>query len=143
MIGVKTAFAHKAARQLRIRQGKKETDHAYRNCSGLDPGRDRLRDVGLLAIKSDDETGSYKNARPVNVVYTRNKIAPGVLLLGSGDERFWIRSFYSDENGKEVGPPHQLQEFLVVGQIDGGFSREFERKIALLLPFCEFRQKSL
>ena len=67
--------------------------------------------------------------------------APRILLLAHRDQRFGIRTFDADENGKEVGPLEHRQQIAIVGQIERSLGGEFERIIVLLHPFFEHRQE--
>ena len=49
-------------------------------------------------------------------------------------ERFGVRAFDADENGKEVRPLEHRQQFGIVGEIERGLGRELERIIVLLDP---------
>ena len=135
------AFFLQPVPEARVRQRLQHPHHR-----GGDPGAghefdDAIARSGLFAIETDDEAGHHPEAVGVDPIDGFLEGAAGVLVLAGDRKAGLVGGLNAEEDRIKTALGHHLHQFLVRGQVHGGFRREAEGIAPLDLPLLQGRQQ--
>ena len=113
------------------------------NTRAADEFHDPASSALLFSVETDDESGHHPEAVGGDFVDRIFEGAAGVLQFSGRGQAGLIGGFDTQEDAFKAGVHHHGHQFVVGGEVDGGFRGKAEGIAVVDLPLLQHRQEQL